>query len=231
MVVVAKCGEVRSARRQIAASLRKRSASHARPATARADLGLRLHSQAGAASQQSAFSSGPASVPDRQTLSPARARRGQLAGYPHFSPGPRPGGIPRYNGHHPASARPRAAPQDRRSRHGGPGRRTWSQISPVGERVHMLIQLRPGRTWDSTAGPEQPACSQSTAQAQPRSWADRPRVRHGPGAGSPQGIHSSVPGPGPGTSVALSATARRQPQARAAPQGQRNGHGGPGGRA
>jgi hypothetical protein len=50
------------------------------------------------------------------------------------------------------------------------------------------------REW--TAGPEQPARSQSQARPQPR--ADQPRDRHGPGAVTSRGSYSSVPGPGLG---------------------------------
>ena len=57
---------------------------------------------------------------------------------------------------------------------------------------------RLGETWEWTAGPEQPARSQSTAQARSQPVADQPRVRHGPDAAISQGNHSSVPGPGPG---------------------------------
>jgi hypothetical protein len=80
----------------------RRAGSHARPVTARADLGQ--HRRTGAASLQSVHGSGPAPVLGRQTSSPARARRGQPTGYPQFSPGPRPGNIRCSLGHSTASA-------------------------------------------------------------------------------------------------------------------------------
>ncbi len=62
-------------------------------------------------------------VPGCKTPSTAQARHGQLAGYPQFSPGPRPGDISYPPGHRPASAMGRCGTPGP----AGPARRTGRQ--------------------------------------------------------------------------------------------------------